>query len=177
VAFERAGETADVVVQRLQGDQLDLADGAGAGEFLRAHDVAELLRQLGHRGEVLRRLARGVAAEPRQPLDHIGRIADLAELAVADDGDSRLDLARHRIVDRGLHHAVELGRVVGLAPFGFAQDMLVAREQQRHELRAARQAPDMSGLDHAGRYFRYAKLPQGRKNSYLAGASPNRSAN
>jgi hypothetical protein len=137
---ERGSEAADVVVQRLEVDQLDLGDRARAREFLAAHDVAELLRELRHRGEVERRLARAVAAEAAEPLDHIGRVADLAEFAVADDADPGLDLPAHCLVDRGLDQAIELGGVVSLA--------LVAREQQRDQLGAARQAADMGGGDH-----------------------------
>ena len=160
VPFERGVEAANVIVQRLQVDQLDFADRARAGEFLAAHDVGELLGQLGHGGEVLRRLPRGVSAEAGQTLDNICRIADLAELAVADHRDPGLDLMPYSFVDRRLHHAVEFIRIVRLA--------LVAREQQRHELGPAREAADMGGADHEtspliaeGCYFIYAKLPQG----------------
>jgi hypothetical protein len=53
--------------------------------------VAQLLGQFWDRGEVLRRLARGVPAEAAQALDDVGRVPDLAELAVADDRDAGLD--------------------------------------------------------------------------------------
>ena len=52
-------------------------------------------------------LAIDMAAKALQPLDHVGRIADLAELAVADDGHAGgdlschgLDVARRRVVGR-----------------------------------------------------------------------------
>ena len=41
------------------------------------------------------------------------------------------------------------------------QELEAAREQQRHQLGTAGQAADVGGRDHAERYFRYAKLPQG----------------
>jgi hypothetical protein len=152
VLVERRAEAADVVVQRLEVDQLDLGDRRGAGELLAAHDVRQLLRQLGHRREIERGLARAVAAEAAQALDHVRRVADLAELAVADHTDAVRDLQPHRLVDRGLDHPIELRGVICFA--------LVAREQQRYQLGAARQAADMGGRDHAVRYFIYAKLPQ-----------------
>ena len=112
----------------------------------------------GRKREVLGRLARRMAAEAREALYDVGRIADLAHLAVADDRDPGLDLPLHRLVDSLLHHAVELGLVICLA--------LVAGEQQRNEFGAARQAADMRGLDHGkalscgARSFRYAKWTQ-----------------
>jgi hypothetical protein len=48
-------------------------------------------------------------------------------------------LLHHRLPDGRLHQALEGGRVVGPA--------VVAREQQRHELGAARQAADVRGQD------------------------------
>ena len=128
-------------MERLQRFQPDRRDGAGAGELLRPHDVAELFRQLGHLGEILGGLARAVPAEAFEPFDHVSRIADFAHLTVADDRHAGGDLFRHCLADRRLDRAIELGFVVSLA--------VIAREQQRHELGPARKAADMGGCDHA----------------------------
>ena len=81
------------------------------------------------------RLPGYVAAEARQPLGDVGRIADLAELAVAHDRYSGRLLLGHRILDGRLYEPLESGRIVGLA--------VVAGEQQRDELAGAREAPDV----------------------------------
>src|SRR5688572_32253388 len=74
-------------------------------------------------------------------LDDVGRVADLAELAVADHADAARDLQPHRLVDRGLDHAVELGRIVGLT--------LVAREQQGKDRKSTRLNSSHSQISYA----------------------------
>ena len=158
--FQRQLEPAHIVMQRLQVDQFHLPDGAGAGEFLRTHDVGQLLRQFGHLRQVQRWLARGVAAKAAEALDDVCGIADLAQFAIGHDRHAVFHLQAHALVNGGLHHTVKLCLVVRLA--------LVARQEQRHEFGSARQTADMGGIDHrknaplktVGPSFMYAKLAQ-----------------
>ena len=80
-----------------------------------------------------------LAAEPGQPLVHIGRIADLARLAVADDIDADRHLARHDVGDRLAHLRGELGSVVRL--------VAILLDQQLHQRLRPRQAADMRRQD------------------------------
>ena len=86
----------------------------------------------------------GKAAEP---VLHVGRIADLAGLAVADRVDADIDLPLHDIGDRLLHGAIEHGRVEGHAVFALLQ--------KRNDRVAARQTADVR-----------------RQNSFLARLHP-----
>jgi hypothetical protein len=122
--------------------QLHLADARGAGELLGPHDAGQLFAELRQGREVQRGLPGAVTAEAGQALDDVGRVADLPQLSVADDGDARLDLLLDRLVHGGLHDLVEGLGVVGLA--------VVAGQQQRRQLGAARQAADMGGGDAYG---------------------------
>ena len=79
------------------------------------------------------------AAEAGQALGDIGRVADLAELAIADDADAGLDLGAHGILDLRLHECVErrLGDL----------DAVVALQQHGCEFCRPGQAADMGRVD------------------------------
>ena len=68
----RMGEAPDIVMQRLQIDELDRPDTRRPREFLRAHDRGELGAEFGQIGQIERGLAVGMPAKARQPLDDIG---------------------------------------------------------------------------------------------------------
>src|SRR5262245_60221505 len=74
-----------------------------------------------------------------EPVVHVGCVADLAGLAVADDVDADLDLAFHDIQNGLLHLAIELRGVEGLAIFP-------RLEKSDHDI-SARQTADMRGED------------------------------
>ena len=107
--------------------------------LLLAHDERELPAQLGELRQGERGLAGDMAAESRQPLLDVGRVSDLAELAIAHDRDPGGFLLRHRILDGGLHQPLEGHRVMRLA--------VIPGEQQRYQLLAARQAADVRCQD------------------------------
>ena len=149
---ERGAEAADIVAQPARASLSRTGPIAGgADELLAAHDRGELLRQRRMRREIERGLALDMPAEAREPLGDVGRITDLAELAVADDRDAGRDLFLHGFVDGALDDPVELGRVVRLA--------MSLREQERDEFVAARQAPDMGDFDPSSRHLEQAPLP------------------
>ncbi len=77
-------------------------------------------------------------AKAFQPLDHVSRIADLAEFAVRDDRDAGLDLLGHGVVHRCLHDAVEFVRIIRIA--------MIACQQQWRQLRPPWQAPHMCDI-------------------------------
>src|SRR5690606_21373304 len=106
---ECGAKTAHVVLQWLQIDQFDLCDRAGAGKLLTSHDGRKLFRQVVHFGEIESGLSGAMPTEAGEALDNVGRIADLAHLAVADICDTGLHLARHDIVHGCLHDTVEFG--------------------------------------------------------------------
>ena len=60
--------------------------------------------------QVLPRLARRVAIEAGQPVLDVGRVADLAHLAVADDVDADLDLLADDFRDRVGDHLLGVRR-------------------------------------------------------------------
>ncbi len=62
--------------------------------------VGELLEQPRKLDQVLAGLARRIAGEAGEAIRDVGRVADLAHLAVADDVDAGLDLAAHDVRDR-----------------------------------------------------------------------------
>ena len=68
----RMGEAPDIVMQRLQIDELDRPDTRRPREFLRAHDRGELGAEFGQIGQIERGLAVGMPTKARQPLDDIG---------------------------------------------------------------------------------------------------------
>src|SRR5689334_17956446 len=94
---ERGAKTADIGACGLEGPQLHRADTGGANKLLFAHDGGELPGERRMRCEIERGLALDMAAEAGKPLGDVGRVADLAELAIADDGDTRRDLLLHGI--------------------------------------------------------------------------------
>ena len=75
--------------------------------------------------------------EAGEPVVHIGRIADLAGLAIADDVDANLGLPLDDIEHRLPDCPVEFRGVVGGPAF--------ARIEQPHHRLGARQAADMGG--------------------------------
>ena len=54
---------------------------------------------------------RALAVEAGEPMAHVGRVADLALLAVADDVHARVHLLAHDVADGATHAGLEGGRV------------------------------------------------------------------
>ena len=79
--------------------QADFADAARA-TVLRGRAAGRELRHESRKlDEVLARLARRVAAEAREAVGDVGRVADLVRFAVADDVDAGRDLPPHDVGD------------------------------------------------------------------------------
>ena len=68
---------------------------------------------------------------------HVGRVADLAHLAVADEVDPGIDLVRDSVGDRRAHDALELGVVDRAA--------VVLSEHDVDDLLGPREAADVCG--------------------------------
>ena len=108
----------------------------GRGPVSKPH----LATKIRKRGEIEMRprgLGRALGREAGQPVGDIGRIADLAGLAVADDVDAAIDLPLDRVGDGAAHDPIELGRI--------DRGALLAPLQQRDHRVAARQAAHMGG--------------------------------
>src|SRR6185369_10118448 len=86
--------------------------------------------------------ARALAAEPGEAMPHVGGVADLALLAVADDVDARVELLAHDVghgpADAGLEGG-GIRRVPG-----------VQRLQHRGQIRRTGQAAFRASLHRAG---------------------------
>ena len=65
-----------------------------------------------------------IAAETRQTIHYIGRIADLALFAVARNSDARFALKRHDVANRLGDHAVVFGPIAVLAAIGIFAELL-----------------------------------------------------
>ena len=93
----------------------DLPDAAGAPVGGRAARTRQLLQVAGIVFQVPGGLAVAVAAKPRHAVGDVSGVADLAHLAVADDVDPGVPLAR----DDGVHGVAEdvAGVLDRFAPF------------------------------------------------------------
>src|SRR6516164_7960882 len=134
-------EITDVRLERFRVHDGHGRDTAGTPVLGGRAPFGELAQKTWKLNQVLARLARGVAGEPRQAARDVGRIADLAHLAIADDVDADLDLSAHdlryRIGDNGV------------VPRAIAALIALAREQHvRHRLTAGK-ATDVGGQDAA----------------------------
>src|SRR5262245_47976282 len=87
----------EVLLQRLAVLDRYRCDAGEALELLHALQQRHLLAELWIVDEIERDLPVLMAAETGQPLVDIGCVADLAELAVADDIDAELTLLLDRI--------------------------------------------------------------------------------
>ncbi len=146
-APHRLLEPANVVAAGIEVNELHRPHAARAHELLIAHDRGELLSQLRQRRKIKRGLARDVAAKAGQALLDIGRVSDLAELAVADHRYARLDLSGHGILHRRLNLLIEFGHVIRLA--------VISRKEQRNQLIAPGQTADVGrgNARHRSRQF------------------------
>ena len=118
----------------------DRADAGDALEALRAGKLRHPFAKLGKRRDIEVRLwrpGRPFLREAGEPVVHIGRVADLAGLAIADDVDADLGLPLDDIEHRLPDCPVEFRGVVGGPAF--------ARLEQPHHRLGARQAADMGG--------------------------------
>ena len=138
----RGVEVADVRLQRFPILDGHCRDAAGSPVLGGRTPFGELAQQARELDQVLARLARGVAGESRQAARDVGRIADLAHLAIADDIDADLDLPAHDLRYRFRDDCV--------VPRDLTRLLALAREEHvRHRL-AAWQAADVGGEDAAG---------------------------
>ncbi len=135
-------EIRDVGLHRFEALDADLADAAWPAVFRGRARVGELPEQPGEFDQVLAGLARGVAIEAGDAVLDVGRVADLAHLAVADDVDADLDLAAHDVGDRVADRARAAGAVM--------RRSLVTREQDVRDRLRARQAADVRRQDPVG---------------------------
>jgi hypothetical protein len=130
----RAGDRRRPKLRRL----LSHADDAffGLVFFIKVLEVAPVLAD--HR---LRRTARILSLrESAQSFEDVSRPADgLAELSVADDVDTGLDLATHDLLHRGPQAFLERCLIIGFAALLF--------QEESYQLRWTDQAADMCGLD------------------------------
>jgi hypothetical protein len=130
----RAGDRRRPKLRRL----LSHADDAffGLVFFIKVLEVAPVLAD--HR---LRRTARILSLrESAQSFEDVSRPADgLAELSVADDVDTGVDLATHDLLHRGPQAFIERRVVVAFATLLF--------EEESYQLRWTDQAANMCGLD------------------------------
>src|SRR5262245_18610209 len=100
----------------------------------------QAIAELGEVVEVLRRWPRRVAVEPRQPMPHVGGIADLAHLAVAHDVEPGVLLHSHRVADTSLQRLVDEASVARLST--------LQREQHVEDVSRPRETADVS-CEHA----------------------------
>ena len=103
---DRAPHIVEIALKAGAVAQGDRADAGHALEAPRAGQQRHLAPQLGKRRDIemrLRRLGRALLGKAAQPVLHIGGIADLAGLAVADDVDAEVDLPLHDVGDGLLH--------------------------------------------------------------------------
>jgi len=119
--------------------QRDLSDAARAPVLGRRAARRELRHEAREFHQVLARVARRIAAEARKAVGNVGRVADLAGLAVADDVDAGLDLAADDVGDGAGDHRRRRARVADLAP--------LAPEQHVGHRLGARQAADVGRED------------------------------
>ena len=123
----------------------DRRDARHSPERLRAEERRHALAKFRMVRKVEMRLGGELAAEAVEPILDVGRVADLAGLAVADDVEPDIGLALDNIRNRAPHHAIELGLVIGFAA--------VLAEQQRDRVVRPRQAADVGGENSIGTVF------------------------
>ena len=111
VRVHRRPHPADVGVQRLEILHLDRTDALRAAVGGRAAALGLTLEKAREALEILRRAARAVALEAREPVLDVGGVADLAHLAVGRDRDARGALLRQHVADRALDGVGEAGLV------------------------------------------------------------------
>src|SRR6516164_6545168 len=134
-------EITDVRLERFRVHDGHGRDTAGTPVLGGRAPFGELAQKTWKLNQVLARLARSVAGEPREAPRDVGRIADLAHLAIADDVDADLDLAAHDLRYRFRNDRVVPRDITRLLP-------LAREEQVRHRLTAG-QAADVGGEDAA----------------------------
>src|SRR5690606_13502539 len=141
VPARQALEALGVLARGVHVDDLDrrsarrrlAACTAGVAEYPRL-GAGELL-------EVGKLVLPGLAAEARQPVLDVGRVAGLRHLAIADDADPGPFLALDHVSRRTLDRLVECALVDRLAA--------LAGEHQREQVVGARQAPRVGGTEAA----------------------------
>ena len=108
-------EAADILMAGLKIDELYFANAGRADKFLIAHDGGQLFAKLGQGREVERGFARHVATKARQPFGDVGRITDLAEFAIAGDGDAGVHLLDDSVIHGALNDSIKLSHVISFA--------------------------------------------------------------
>src|SRR5690606_32734397 len=98
MARDGVAKIREVLVERGAVDDLDRTDACGPPELLRPGHPRDRLARLRMRREIEGRRTGMMAFEPREPILDVRRVADLADLAVADDVETDLDLPRHDLV-------------------------------------------------------------------------------
>ncbi len=96
---DRRLQVRDVRLHRFEALDADLAHAARAAVLRGRTGVGELPEQPRKLDEILARLARRVPVEAGDAVLDVGRVADLAHLAVTDEIDAGLNLAAHDLGD------------------------------------------------------------------------------
>src|SRR5580700_894457 len=126
--------------------QFDRTDATQAAKHLRPSELDHALAEVRIARQVALRLGREIlAAEAGQTVLDIGRVADLARLAVADNVDANRNLAGDDIGHRLAHLAVKIRVIVVLA-------LILLDQQLDHRLRP-RQTADMGRQNAIGAEF------------------------
>ena len=108
--------------------------------FRRAALLRQALFEGGEFIQVFRSRARHLGDfEAGEAVAHVGRVADLAHLAIADDIHAGVHLAEGHFADGAGHHGVEFGLVVILPA--------VLGEELVDDVLGARHAADVGGED------------------------------
>ena len=137
---DRRLEVGNVLLHRVVVADLDVTDAAQPAEHHRADELHHALAEIGIIRHVAIRFRRErLAAETGEALLDVGRVADLAGLAVTDDIDADRHLVRDDLAHRLRDLAIEIGMIVGL--------VLILLHQQIDQRLRPRQAADMGRQD------------------------------